>query len=375
MPPARVPSPTTACWSNDLLKASSDVRARSELQSDARRKDRRRCDLLAKFGYVIYTVRAHRRGYRDDPYLLDTLGGAGNLLHGFYGALSFLMDKGVPCTDDRYERAFDVLSVDPAGRRVWLKADAGHYGSDGNTTNVDTGRRRGFGSRDASMTAKRAMLVVPPAAQVGFLFCERRSGSHLRDFIEAFPIRACKAHFGVMITVDQFVDVASWNRFLDESEGYEVKSVWRPRTLEQQVGGDNTENEGQLKMTLTGGAAARVGRRMRDAVRQKLSHDGKAGIEISAPPEVTPAEPDAFRRERLEVTLDSENERRTVVIERAELPLFVYPLGERLGDQALRDVWTSEAERLGETHGVDVTGQWHTGKWDEEVLSVKVPVH
>lgn len=267
---------------------------------------------MTKFGYLIYVIRAHERYDRERVSLqLDALNGAGDLLHGFHARLRDLEDDRIPVKDERYEQAFSILEVEPAGRRVFFGADAGGYGHDGSNTNVDTGSRRPFGDRDASMTTKRAMAVIFRDADAGLLFVERRGGSHLKNHIEDSVVSSCRRHFGVTITVNPYADIDAWRAFLEGAEGYEVRSVWAPRTVEQQVAG-STRSEGELKMTLTGLAASAAYRQgIREPLRRRLAGgDDAHGVEIRTPTSLRPADENGFVQRRLEVQAGADQDKR-----------------------------------------------------------------
>ncbi len=317
---------------------------------------------------MIYTLRAHVRGQRDQALELDTLGGAGDLLQGIYAILAKLDRAPKPHTNSS-DQALDVLEVAPAGRRVWVRADAGPYGNHGTTTNVDTRARVPFGDRDANMIAKRAMFVIPRGAEVGLLFSERRAASHLKDHLDHAVLAECRRMFDVGITINAWVDRESWDKFLAEAVGLEAKSVWRPRTAEQRVTGALLEDEGEVRVVITGGAAERVVRAVRGQLRTKMRGQPDA-FEIETPRSLLPADAENYERRSLQLKVAVEDEARTIVIERSEPPLFAYPLQGHPADRPLLETWIAETERAAQVYDLAVAPGWHSGAWTAEQLSI-----
>lgn len=316
---------------------------------------------MTNYGYLIYIVRAHERYRRDATLNLNTLGGAGHLRDKITDRLTELRSGRDVHADERAEQAFTVLDVRLPGPYVWLTAEAGAFGNRGATTNVDTGKRRPFTHRDANMTPKRAMFVIPPEeSEVGFLFCERVGGSHLRSHLDAAVLKEVSRDTHTTIRLETYVDLPAWDAFVAEAEAYQVKSVWRPTTLEDRLSGGDVRSEGELSMSLTGGAAERAIRSLRSALRAKFSGGvGAVGVEVATPESLRPADADAFERRRIEVTLDGPAGRRTIVIEREAPPAFIYPLDGERTEEDLYEVWVQEAVRVAEAYGLDVGADWN----------------
>lgn len=323
---------------------------------------------MTKFGYHIHTVRAHVPRHKDRPLVLDRLVPGGDLMYGLHHKLEKLRQQSDLVKDDRYESAFDVREVKPQGRTLWLLADAGSYGLHGNTTNIDTRSRTPFTDRDATMTDKRAMFVIPQESEVGFLFCERRSSSHLKEHLEKTVLAACRRQYGCTINISAYVDYEAWDAFLQRGTGLEVKSVWRPRTMEQRVERSDLQDEGELVMAVRGSLAERATRSVRDSLRRLAGGPEPEGIEIATPANLLPLDAEDYERQRLMFKIDDAGNRGTIVIERAELPQFVYPLQGRLDDPLLRSTWVAEVERLSTSLDLPVVPGWDRGAWTSEQL-------
>ncbi len=261
--------------------------------------------------------------------------------------------------NEKHSRAFDVTDVTAISRALMITADTGAYGTRGATTHVDNGSRRPFSEREANMTPKRAMLWLPKGGTRGLLFVERVGASHLTTNLEREVLRPLGISRGVSIRLYSYIDAEAWGRYIDEAEGYSVKSIWRPTTTEQRVEG-NIRDEGELKMALSGGAASGVVQNLRAFLREKF-RDGRTQpveMELNVPPSLRPSNEEDFTRRRIEVQLDGPSGRRTLIMERDEPPAFVYPLGERLAERTLRNIWQEETERLSSHYGEDVLPPW-----------------
>ncbi|KAA1422506.1 hypothetical protein FE697_015340 [Mumia zhuanghuii] len=321
---------------------------------------------MATHGYLIYTVRAHEYRDPDTAIPLRSLPDDGaDLFEEFCKAALTRMDAGLEADDER-SRAFELFSADRLDDgALWVAAESGGYGSQGNTTNVDSGDKRPFSERDATMTPKRAMFWLPPDSDMGLLFCERVSGSHIRYQLERTITRPASKPFKVSVKIAPFADHEAWRRYVDSAEVLTVSAVYRPTTIEDEVAGGRVRKAGELKMTLNGGAARNVFGGFRDYLSRRWGAEegGPRAVEIgtavpTVPDSLRPASADDFDRQRIEAALKGEEGQRTVVIERDQPPAFVYQT-EYLGDADLLGLWQEETRRLEAIYGENVLPGWH----------------
>ncbi len=73
---------------------------------------------------------------------------------------------------------------------------------------------------------------------------------------------------------------------------------------------------------------------------------------------VLPVDREHAQHKRFEVGLGTDRAERTFTIESDAVPQFVYELGGRLVDAALRDSWTAHAETILKNRGVTLPGDW-----------------
>ncbi|GGL42248.1 hypothetical protein [Planomonospora parontospora] len=317
---------------------------------------------MAKVGYVVYEVTAHVLRRKDEYRPLDDLDGNGaDTLQDTEAILKALSDELSPQIEERYEQAFDVQGFHRSGRAITIQGSAGPYGTAGNLTNVDSGDRRRYGARDATMIDLRAMLIIPTGERVGLLFCERKGARHLKNIIERHVLKKIGVQQNVRFDVLPFVDPKAWEKFLDSAQTYEISYIYRSTRLEDLA--PERRSAGDLRMTVTGGVARRIGRAFRSVLSQMTegrdrAADGHSGVvvrEVPHPAELTPRDEEHFDHERVEMQVGHDNTKRTIVIERGQLPQFIYELEKDLVDDALwgrfRDHAANILSDLGSTLG------------------------
>lgn len=319
---------------------------------------------MAKTGYVVFTVKAKVRSRRGDEWLpLDDVTGNGHeLLHAAGEVADHYAGLGVQ-RDKRFEQAWLLEAWDGQGRSLFLKGSAGPYGVSGRLVDVDTSEQASFDDRKATMVDLRALLVVPPGGVHGLLFCERRGGRHLKAVVDDALLRHVERHHRLTISVQPHIDRAAWARFVDEGEAFEVTSVYRPTNLEDGV---EIRKQAELRVTATGRLAERVGGVLRhDLGAWARGERDRAPVNLR---QLRPAQEDGYAHHRTELTIaDGEGAKRKVVVERGELPQWVYELEGRLGDSALLDTWQGHAVALASDYASSLPDGWASGRWPAEV--------
>lgn len=308
---------------------------------------------MSKVGYVVYEITAHVMRRKDEPRPLDDLNGNGaDILHSAEVILKRLQDEANPQTDERYEQAFDIHGYERSRRTIKIWGSAGPYGTAGNLTNIDSGDRHRYGARDATMIDLRAMLVAPTSERLGLLFCERRSARHLKNVIEKHILKKIGWDTHIRFGVRPLIDAKAWKKFLDKAETYEISYIYRSTRIEDLAPG--RRRAGDLRMTATGGVAHRVGRSFRGILsqmteRRDRADDGHSAVvveDIPRPPELQPRDEEHFDHERVEMQVGQDGAKRTIVIERGQLPQFIYELDKDLTDTALWDTFSEHAEKI-----------------------------
>jgi len=306
---------------------------------------------LAKSGYIVFHVRARLRWGRDD-LPLDDLDGNGTALTDLLE--NTLRDlKGEIQTEARYEQAFRIDDFDRDREFLFVEAVAGPYGVRGSLLHTKTGSEHQYTEDHATVRPLRAMFVLPRQGYTGLLFCERYAGRHLKNSLEkgvlvtALKVQPLPEHAAKLST---FVDRAAWKAFLGQSSIYRVTSVFRAKQIEDI--GDDRRRSSDLKMMVEGPLATRIGRKIIDGLRSRFDADGEpAAINIDEElSELQPRNESEYERERLEVQVGDEQDKRTIVVEREQLPQFVYPLGgdgkTRVDSSVLKEAWRSHARSI-----------------------------
>lgn len=308
---------------------------------------------MSKVSYVVYEVTARVYRRKDELRPLDDLNGNGvDILQSAEAILKRLEDETNPQTDERYEQAFDVTRHERSQRIIRIWGSAGPYGTAGNLTNIDSGDRRRFGTRDATMIDLRAMLVAPSDERLGLLFCERRSARHLKSVIEKHVLKEIGTETLVRFGVNPLIDPKAWRKFLDEANTYEISYIYRSTRMEDLA--PDRRRAGDLRMTASGGVAQRLGREFRSIFSQMTErndrgnngHNAVVMQDIPKPAELRPRDEEHFDHERVEMQVGREDARRTIVIERGQLPQFIYELDKEMTDSALWETLSDHASKI-----------------------------
>lgn len=302
---------------------------------------------MAKRGYVVFAVKAWTRGRPADLRPLNDLDGSGtDLLAATASVASVLAGRTRPERNDRYEQAYQFTELAPASRALVLEGKSGAYGSAGSLVDVDAGHSADFTDRQAPMTPLRAMLFREPQARFGVLICERTGSKHLKDAIRAGLFTPIQRHCRVTIDVQPHVDRRAWQHYLDNAQPLSVTTVWRSQRAEDYL--PQSSKPSRVKMTATGALAARHGTRVLRRAFGMAMEDGNVGpsayVNIA---DLTP-QSEGFEPERQELDLRDGDTTRHIVIERGELPQWVYPFGgrARLSQDAMVTAWADHAPTL-----------------------------
>jgi hypothetical protein len=305
---------------------------------------------LAKSGYIVFHVRARVRWGRDDLPLDDLDGNGTALANLLENTLRDL--KGEIQTEARYEQAFRIDSFDGDRGYLFVEAVAGPYGVRGALLHTKTGSEQEYTEDHATVRPLRAMFALPRQGFTGLLFCERYAGRHLKNSLEkgvlVSALRTCLPEHNVKLSA--YVDHSAWAAFLEQSAIYRVTSVFRAKQIEQI--GDDRRRPADLKIMAEGPLATKIGRKIVDNLRNRFNTVGEpAAINIDEElTELKPRNESEYERERLEVQVGDENDKRTIVVEREQMPQFVYQLGadgkKRVETSLLKQVWRDHADKI-----------------------------
>lgn len=313
---------------------------------------------MAKSGYIVFQVRARVRYGREDLQLDDLDGNGASLPDLLEKTLSVM--KGEVQTEARYEQALRVDDYDADREFLFVEALAGPYGVGGALLHTKTGSEQRYTADHATVQPLRAMFVTPRQGFAGLLFCERYAGRHLKNSIEKgiVPSALRQSLPEHTVKLSTYVDYEAWKVFLEQSAIYRVTSVFRAKHLEDL--GDDRRRGSDLKMMAEGPLATKIGRKIVDEFRAKFSPealphavniDETERIDIDDElQDLQPRNEDEYVRERLEVQVGDEREKRTIVIEREQLPQFVYTLGadnkSRTPTTVLKQAWREHARKI-----------------------------
>jgi hypothetical protein len=316
---------------------------------------------MASHGYLIFSVQANVRGRRADTRPLDDLDGNGaNLLHASARVAHRLLQRGVE-TISRFEQAYEVDHWSGRGGTLLLEAGAGPFGSAGRTVNIDTRVRREYGDRDANLTPLRALLAIAPGSHFGLLVCERKGARHLKNIVERAVLGPVGAQYRLTFDVANHVDLAAWERFVDNATPIQVTSVWRSTRREDYLPEIRTMPE--LKMTAVGQVAVRAGGDVLRAVRSKVRGEQPGAINVRA---LTPRDAEGYDQTRYEITVrDADGTQRQVVVEREQLPQWIYELQDRtVPREAMRQLFATHAGGLlVSDYGATLEQGWELQRW------------
>lgn len=302
---------------------------------------------MAKEGYVVYVVTARERGKpKGEPRRLDDLNGQGaDLIDLVRAEERRFWDDAVPEKRARYEFAYTFNRGTrpwPGSGRLMIHAEAGPYGRRGRMVQVDTGTGSPFHQREAAMIPLRAGLMTFHGERYGLLFCERRSGLTIKHDYEAAILKPAAKRAGVVVELQQHVDIPTWEEFLEDAQVASVKAVYFSTRREDYLPTEG--KDAKLAMTVEGPPAQRAGTGL---IRQMLESVKGGG---SRPDAVLTADlrpqGEGFRRDKVILKATAHEVTRTVVFEQSGFPQWVYELEEHPSTGTLMEMWEDHGPKL-----------------------------
>lgn len=357
---------------------------------------------MAAFGYLVYLLRAnaphrpkelHRLteiGDNDDD-LLDVLRQVMDGLGRGYHPLS------------RSAEGYRVKDVAQPGRTLLTRINRGPQGIPGEVYDLESEESVDTTVRQAQLSGLRAMFVVPENSYFGLMFVERIGIRHLKELLEDQVVGVAAAVTGTLIRVENFAELADWNRELSDMAVVRVSELLQNKDSSDDA---STPKDRVVKVTTHGRLIAeasmsvkdlivsRIGRReskldvqveLSDLARrrraatkdaftvqdeeryQTLSEELAGRNRVSTLDEalaatleeLVPVDRDELQHRRFDVSLGhGVNPERTFVIESNAVPQFVYEITTRLGDTALRNLWVAHAETIMANRGVALPAGW-----------------
>ena len=297
---------------------------------------------MAKYGYIVYEIRASVRGRKEDHVKLDNLDGKGT---DFMDALGRVLQKHknrtIEHTGTEYAHEIGDFSRD---NRFWtIQGTSGPYGMVGNARNLDTDEIRPFDRRTAMMIDLRSLIYSPESSHKAYLICERVSARIFRSPIERTILEEIGKDNRVSFQVIAHVDYQAWLDFLERSQVYEITATYLPRHAEDM--GEGPRRSSKMRISATGGLANRFGRNLIPRFIRMHQEEDPESIGIEEFPELSPNDPSRFDRKKITAQVGKGAEKRTVTVDEGELPQFVYPMEERMETDDLVSLWRSHIAR------------------------------
>lgn len=359
---------------------------------------------MATYGYLTYLLRAGRSRRPESLYPLTRAGHTElDLLDVFEDQLRGLGPSYHPVT--KKAEGFRIRRVERRGRTLWVRINRGPAGSPGETYDLDTEQSVDTTDRQAQLNELRALFVVPERTFFGLLFVERIGVRNLKDTLNDIVIRPAATTAGSVLRVESFAEVDDWERELRTLPVLRVSEMLEKRSIEED---DSTVSDTLLTIGAQGSGLQRVGDRLKrlftdrverrddrmEAMRElselverrlavspdsavafiddteyqdalsvvqglnEAEHDADDSELVEAVDEVIPIDREQYEHRRFEVTLGERRPQRNIVVESASIPQFVYELGGRLTDSALRQAWVDHAVRFYAMRHVDLPVGW-----------------
>ncbi|MEV6868537.1 hypothetical protein AB0M44_47145 [Streptosporangium subroseum] len=298
---------------------------------------------MTKYGYVVFQLRAHVRSRPNEVRLLADLDGKG--ADTLTLAANFLKQvQGEVLEEPRYELAHRVDKAQLFGRSIMIHGTSGPYGMLGNSVHLDTGEEQEIDERTAMMTSMRTMLLLPQDSNDGFIFCERVGARHFKSALERLVLRPISRTLNMTYKVYAHVDAKAWSDFLETADVREITSIYRSTRLED-VGSLRGQAK-DLRITAGGVVANRLGQKLGKVLSSLTHKEDPVAFNLDEYPDLKPGNPDNYERERLELKVGDGYTERLIVVEREQLPQFVYVHKDRLPDAVLRDAWIEHGNEL-----------------------------
>ncbi len=356
---------------------------------------------MVAHGYLVFLVRAGVSRHPEQLYRLSEIGQSGDdllqLLHHHVGGLAHGYHH-----VERKAEGFRIKENALRGRTHWLKINRGPSGSPGETYDLDTDTSMETTERQALLSGLRAMFVVPLDSYYGLLFVERVGRRNLRDLLMDIAVRPSGSSAATVLRIEAFAEIQDWERELAQMQVLRISEILTKRdsgddasTVEDTIikvsaeGGTLRQISDGLKALFSGRIHRRderldtmqrtseLGERRRQAKADGVTFQDEAEFQetlhklqelnvaedrddslFEVVDQVLAIDREQLDHQRFEVALGAELPQRTIVIEGDSIPQFVYELGGRLTDGALRNTWVDHAESILSARGVDLPARW-----------------
>jgi hypothetical protein len=362
---------------------------------------------MAAHGYLVHLIRA---GYNRRPEQLYRLNATGQSEEDLLDLLTYHvrgLGPGYHAVDKNAE-GFRIKECAVRGRTLWVKINRGPAGAPGETYDLDTDQSIDTTERQAQLSGLRALFVVPKDSYFGLLFVERVGRRNLKDLLHDIAIRPTASSAGAVLRLEAFAEIKDWER---ELALYQVLRVSESLVKRDSGEDASTAEDTLIKVTAEGGRLHRLGDGLKNAFtarvrrrddrldamsdvsrlaerRREAEADGVAFQDeeeyqamvqlvrdlnvaesrehdeelIDLVDDVLEIDREDLEHQRFEVSLGNERPQRNIVVEANSIPQFVYELGGRLTDGALRNAWVDHAGSILKARGVDLPPGWAEGR-------------
>lgn len=274
------------------------------------------------YGYIVLGITVTPNNAFGSPAQIDSLNGAtldfADEWRRYFGA----RPNG---TDLRTRRYWDSeptkRHLEPGSPHRWsrLYVRYGPTGIPGDVVDTTVGTSTAaVGVDDATTHNYRHLLLRPTGGRVAMLAAEVIGrGRAASRIIDAFRKDFEQAHPQYNVEYETLADGEYWDSFLENAD-FIAMNVTRHRPVAGyfDADGDGAETIVEVKSTIQ--AAGRGARLRRGWLRPLLSRDVTVQDVFGLD----------FEPERASVVLESEGQRKTIVLDAGEDPAFVYPLGD-----------------------------------------------
>ncbi|NLU74397.1 hypothetical protein HCC61_17205 [Streptomyces sp. HNM0575] len=182
---------------------------------------------MAKHAFAGYAIKVRRLREKEELPLDDFDGARADLLKEFYGF--FLQLKERPHDVKSQEASIEAHAIDGKDRRLCVKLALGSYGKQSRIRNRETGEVLFQKEEEhVDLSDLRNYLILPEAADTGFLFTERLHGQGLRSVLESSFRKAFDAKYpGYTIEFNNVMSEAAYKTYLEQGE---IKAIRLVRT-------------------------------------------------------------------------------------------------------------------------------------------------
>ncbi len=356
---------------------------------------------MAAFGYLIYLLRVNQP---MRPRELQRLSAAGDN----EDDLLTLIKDNLDALGEQYHRlpkaaeGYRVKLVESRGRALFVKLNKGPEGSPGETYDIDTEESIETTERQAQLSGLRGLFVIPKDSYYGLLFVERVGIRHLKEVLTDVAIRPGGQRAGVVTRVESFAEAKDWEAEFADQQALRISELLEVTDSSSDA---STPTDTLVRVSAEGGQVRRATELIKAQIRRRLAAreqrldvlaqasalaerrrtasrdaftvqdeqefkrltDEIAAMDRPAPVDddlqqtlssVLPVERQHAQHKRFDVGLGTDRAERTFTIESDAVPQFVYELGGRRVDTALRDSWIAHAETILKNRGVTLPDDW-----------------